>query len=42
LGIAVYPWTVDSGEDMARLLKMKVDGIITNRPDVLLNLLGKP
>jgi glycerophosphoryl diester phosphodiesterase len=42
LGIAVYPWTVDSGEDMARLLKMKVDGIITNRPDILLDLLGKP
>jgi glycerophosphoryl diester phosphodiesterase len=42
LGIAVYPWTVDSRDDMARLLKMKVNGIITNRPDVLLNLLGKP
>jgi len=40
LGIRVFPWTADSRAAMLRLLKMKVDGIITNRPDILLGLLG--
>lgn len=38
-GIAVYVWTVDSMTDMKQLLLMGVDGIITNRPDLLKNLL---
>jgi glycerophosphoryl diester phosphodiesterase len=42
LGIAVYAWTVDSIHDMKRLLQMGVDGIITNRPDLLLSLLRQP
>ncbi len=36
LDIAVYVWTVDSKNDMVRLMEMGVDGIITNRPDILL------
>ncbi|MEW6667538.1 MAG: glycerophosphodiester phosphodiesterase family protein [Thermodesulfobacteriota bacterium] len=39
LGIRVFPWTADSRAAMLRLLKMEVDGIITNRPDILLGLL---
>jgi glycerophosphoryl diester phosphodiesterase len=36
LDLGVFVWTVDSTEDMERLVKMGVDGIITNRPDILL------
>jgi len=35
LGIQVYVWTPDKRSDMARLVEMGVDGIITNRPDIL-------
>jgi glycerophosphoryl diester phosphodiesterase len=28
-------WTVDSKNDMERLIEMGIDGIITNRPDIL-------
>lgn len=38
-GIAVYAWTVDLSEDMRRMRDAcKVDGIITNCPDLLKNL----
>lgn len=39
LGIKVFVWTPDSPHDMRRLIKMGVDGIITNRPDILKSLL---
>jgi glycerophosphoryl diester phosphodiesterase len=35
LGIKVYVWTPDKRKDMVRLIEMGVDGIITNRPDIL-------
>ena len=34
-GIQVYAWTVDSQSDARQLMQMGVDGIITNRPDLL-------
>ena len=34
-GIQVFVWTPDSRADMERLIEMGVDGIITNRPDIL-------
>lgn len=34
-GIAVQVWTVDDAADMTRLLDMGVDGIMTDRPSVL-------
>ena len=41
--ILVYAWTVDLAEDMRRMRHIcKVDGIITNTPDVLKALLAEP
>ncbi len=40
LGLKVYVWTVDSRAEMIRLMEMGVDGIITNRPDILKSVLG--
>jgi glycerophosphoryl diester phosphodiesterase len=34
-GLRVIPYTVDAPATMRRLLTMEVDGLITNRPDVL-------
>ena len=34
--IAVYVWTVNEEKEMKRLLKLSVDGIITDRPDVII------
>ncbi len=35
LGLKVLPWTVNDPADMARLIDMRVDGIITDYPDRL-------
>jgi glycerophosphoryl diester phosphodiesterase len=42
LGLKVYVWTVDSRSEMIRLIEMGVDGIITNRPDILKSVVGLP
>lgn len=34
-GLYVIPWTVDDAPTMKRLVKLGVDGIVTNRPDLL-------
>jgi len=36
--LAVYPWTIDDPDEMRSLIEMDVDGIVTNRPDVLKSL----
>ena len=37
-GMTVIPWTVNEPEDMRRLIEMGVDGLISDRPDLLINL----
>lgn len=39
--VAVHVWTVNEAEDMERFVGLGVDGIITDRPDRLLRLLGR-
>jgi glycerophosphoryl diester phosphodiesterase len=38
-GLRVIPWTVNDVQEMRKLIAWRVDGIITDRPDVLLTLL---
>ncbi|WP_280413041.1 glycerophosphodiester phosphodiesterase family protein [Nocardia asiatica] len=40
-GMRVVPWTVDDRPTMTALLDIGVDGLITNRPDVLRTLLSE-
>jgi len=35
LGLRVYPWTVDDPADMNAMIELGVDGITTDRPDLL-------
>jgi len=38
-GIKVFVWTVNKEEDLAYLIKLGVDGVITNYPDIMKELL---
>jgi len=40
-GMDVHVWTVNEADDMQRMIGLGVDGIITDRPDILLELLGR-
>ena len=39
-GLAVHVWTIDDEKEMRRLLALGVDGIMTDRPSVLANVLA--
>ncbi|MDE2251519.1 MAG: glycerophosphodiester phosphodiesterase [Gammaproteobacteria bacterium] len=39
LGLKVIPWTVNDPADMLRIIAMGVDGLITDRPDLALQVL---
>jgi glycerophosphoryl diester phosphodiesterase len=41
-GYSLFVWTVNEEEDMKRLINIGVDGIITDRPDRLQDLLVSP
>ena len=38
-GVAVHVWTIDEADEMRRLLAIGVDGLMSDRPDVLLDVL---
>ena len=40
-GMKILPWTVDEEQDITRMIELKVDGIISNYPNRVLNLVGK-
>jgi glycerophosphoryl diester phosphodiesterase len=40
-GLAVHVWTIDDAEEMERLLDLGVDGIMTDRPSVLKDVLQR-
>jgi glycerophosphoryl diester phosphodiesterase len=40
-GMPVHVWTVDDAREMRELLRLGVDGIVTDRPDVLKAVLGR-
>jgi glycerophosphoryl diester phosphodiesterase len=39
--LEVHAWTINEKEDMQRLLEMNIDGIITDYPDRLMEVLGR-
>lgn len=39
-GVPVLAWTIDDPDEMRRLIELGVDGIMTDRPDVLREVLG--
>jgi glycerophosphoryl diester phosphodiesterase len=41
LGLLVVVWTVNKPEDMARMIELGVDGIISDRPDLLRQVAGE-
>jgi len=41
LGLKVIPWTINESADMEKFVDMGVDGIITDRPDRLREVLKK-
>ena len=42
LNVKVQVWTVNEEADMKRLLEMGVQGILTDYPDRLLRVMGRP
>jgi glycerophosphoryl diester phosphodiesterase len=40
LGLKVLPWTVNSKSDIARMIDLKVDGLITDFPDRALEVMA--
>jgi glycerophosphoryl diester phosphodiesterase len=41
LGLVVHAWTVNDVDEMRRVADLGVDGIITDHPSLLLEVLGR-
>jgi len=41
MGYEIFTWTVNESVDMKKVIEMKVDGIITDSPDILSDLLDR-
>ncbi len=41
LGLLVIPWTANEPDEMARLIEMGIDGLISDRPDLLRRVLAE-
>ncbi|HXZ68081.1 MAG TPA: glycerophosphodiester phosphodiesterase family protein, partial [Alphaproteobacteria bacterium] len=41
LGIPVYVATIDEADEMGRMIELGVDGIVTDRPRVLREVMGE-
>lgn len=41
LGLQVLPWTVNQADDIQRLMEWGVDGLISDRPDLALEITGR-
>ena len=39
-GAHIHLWTVNEADDMERFIDMGVDGIVTDRPDILNDVIG--
>jgi len=39
--MAIHYWTINDEDDMRRLIEIGCDGIITDYPDVLINLINE-
>lgn len=39
-GVKIRPWTVDGDEDLLKMIRLDVDGVITNEPAKMKELLG--
>jgi glycerophosphoryl diester phosphodiesterase len=40
-GLELHVWTINDAHDMVRLLEMGVDGIVTDRADIAVELVAK-
>ena len=40
-GLEVHVWTINDARDMERLLEMGVDGIVTDRADIAVEIVAK-
>ncbi|MBL8092230.1 MAG: hypothetical protein JNJ43_17995 [Anaerolineales bacterium] len=39
--LAVEPWTINDEETMRKFIEWGVDGIMTDRPDIMIKILGR-